>query len=89
MSDYFELKVGLGAILALGLYFVDAVQQNRKYRDLQEAFLYMSEQVVSKDDQPVSRDIDSDGDSDLVLKLMSGENFVLYKTENGYEFGSE
>ncbi|MDP3026192.1 MAG: hypothetical protein Q8N63_00665 [Nanoarchaeota archaeon] len=35
---------------------------------------------------PILRDINKDGLEDVVLKLRSGEDLVLYRTDNGYQF---
>ena len=35
---------------------------------------------------PENKDVNQDGLKDLVLKLESGENLVLYKTSDGYNY---
>jgi len=35
---------------------------------------------------PILKDVNNDGKQDLIFKLNSGDDFILYKTDKGYEF---
>lgn len=76
-----------GTLLALFLAY--DIDNKRKTTDLIfENYLGWGKQVVEYID-PNQIDVDHDGRKDLVFKLKSGDDLVLWNTKEGYKFNKQ
>jgi hypothetical protein len=84
-------KVGLGTLVILALTVANEYKQGKRfYEYVTSANELLSKQIDSfRDPVAVARDIDGDGRDDLIMKLKSGEDFILYSTEKGYQTKAE
>lgn len=73
----------MGLAWTLGLTMLNQCDHNKRVYKLEREVHEIYQQTIKYSVNPVIRNVDCDGESDLVLKLISGEDLVLYKTKNG------
>jgi len=84
-------KVLVGTLLITGLFIGYDYQNNKKetrfcneYHELYLDWKNVRGRTIDISEEIVIKDVNLDGLEDLVLKLKSGEDFILYKTREGY-----
>jgi hypothetical protein len=83
-------KALVATLATLGLFIGYEFEEKGIQREIRETYsTYLEQEIQEQVDlkqSPSLRDVNKDGLEDVVLKLNSGEDLILYRTNGGYQF---